>query len=58
MREKWQYLEFFWSVISRVRTRKTPNMDTFHAVPAVYLKKSLHEQYLCGNTNNGTVNPV
>ena len=44
MREKYRYLEFFWSVFrcfvslriqskcGKIRTRKTPNTDTFHAV--------------------------
>ena len=32
MREKCPYSEFFWSVFSRIQTRKTPNMDTFHTV--------------------------
>ena len=32
LREKCPYSEFFWSVISRIRTRKTPNTDTFHSV--------------------------
>ena len=43
LREKYPYLEFFWSVYSRIsnciqsecekiRTRKTTNTDTFHAV--------------------------
>ena len=27
------YLEFFWSGFSHILTRKTPNTDTFHAVP-------------------------
>ena len=39
MREKGSYWEFFWSLFSRIwaesgelRTRTTPNTDTFHAV--------------------------
>ena len=32
LREMYLYSEFFWSVFSRIRTRKTPNTDTFHAV--------------------------
>ena len=32
LREKFLYSEFFWSVFSRIRTRKTPNTDTFHAM--------------------------
>ena len=31
LREKCPYSEFFWSVFSRIRTRKTPNMGTFYA---------------------------
>ena len=38
LREKCPYLEFFWSVFSRIqcecgkiRTRKTPNTDSFYA---------------------------
>ena len=38
-REKFPYSEFFWSVLShiwteygKIRTRKTPNTDTFHGV--------------------------
>ena len=31
LREKYPYSEFFWSVFSRIRTRKVPNTDTFHA---------------------------
>ena len=31
-REKSLYSEFFWSVFSRFRTRKTPNTDTFYPV--------------------------
>ena len=30
-REKCPYSEFFWSKCGKVRTRKTPNTDTFHA---------------------------
>ena len=32
LREKCQYSEFYWSVFCHIRTRKTLNMDTFHAV--------------------------
>ena len=32
LREKCLYSEFFWSIFSRIRTRKTPNTDTFHAM--------------------------
>ena len=32
LREKCPNSEFFWSVFSRIRTRKTPNTDTFHEV--------------------------
>ena len=39
LREKCPYAEFFWSAFSsiwtecrKIRTRKTPNTDTFHAV--------------------------
>ena len=35
LREKCQYLELFWSVFSRIRTRVTPNTDTFYAVQAI-----------------------
>ena len=42
LREKCPYSEFFWSVFSRVqfkcrkiRTTKTPNKDTFHAVSSL-----------------------
>ena len=30
--EKCPYSEFFWSVFSRIWTRKIPSMDTFHGV--------------------------
>ena len=30
--KKCSYLEFFWSVFSRIQTRKTPITDTFYAV--------------------------
>ena len=32
LREKCPYSEFFWSVFSRIRTKKTPNTDIFNAV--------------------------
>ena len=32
LREKCPYSEFFRSTFSRIRTRKTPNTDTFHRV--------------------------
>ena len=32
--KKCPYLELFWTVISRIRTRITPNTDTFRAVEA------------------------
>ena len=35
--EKCPYLEFFWSVLSHIRTRKTPNADTFYAVPEILI---------------------
>ena len=41
LHEKCPYLEFFWSVfyrIVKIRTRKTPNTDTFHAVGKVVLR--------------------
>ena len=31
LRKKCPYSELFWSVFSRIRTRITPNTDTFHA---------------------------
>ena len=30
--EKCPYSEFFWSVFSLIRTKKTPNTDIFNAV--------------------------
>ena len=36
--EKCPYSEFFQSVFSRIRTRKTPNTDTFHAVKLIYFR--------------------
>ena len=32
LRKKCPYSELFWSVFSRIRTRITPNIDTFHVV--------------------------
>ena len=32
LREKYPYSKFFWSECGKIRTRKTPNTDTFHAV--------------------------
>ena len=32
LRKKSPYLQFFWSDCGKMRTRKTPNTDTFHAV--------------------------
>ena len=32
LHEKCPYSELFWSVSSRIRTRKSPNTDTFYAV--------------------------
>ena len=32
LRKKCPYAELFWPLIHRIRTRKTPNEDTFHAV--------------------------
>ena len=44
LREKCLYSEFFWSVFSHIhteygeiRTRKTLNMDTFHAVQCLLI---------------------
>ena len=46
--EKWPYSECFWSVFSRIRTeyeevwtRKTPNMNTFHAVLLLVLNQNV-----------------
>ena len=41
LHEKCPYSGFFWSAFSRIRTRKTPNTDTFHAVEnfLIYLTK-------------------
>lgn len=51
LREKYMYLEFFWSVIfwilhiqsesGKIYTRKIPNTDTFHAV--CIIKKCLND---------------
>ena len=42
LREKCPYLELFWSVFSpnawEIRTRITPNTDTFHAVSSLGTK--------------------
>ena len=32
LRDKCPYSEFFWSECGKIRTTKTPNTDTFHAV--------------------------
>ena len=32
LRKTCPYSELFWSVFSRIQSRITPNMDTFHAV--------------------------
>ena len=32
LHEKCSYSGFFWSVFSRIRSRKTPNTDTFYVV--------------------------
>ena len=32
LREKRPFLEFFWSIFSRIRTLKTQNMNAFHPV--------------------------
>ena len=32
LREKFPYFDFFWSECGKIRTRKTPNTNTFHAV--------------------------
>ena len=41
----WPYLKLFWSVFSRIRTRKAPNTDAYHAVylpeNALLFKKQL-----------------
>ena len=49
--EKYPLSEFFWSVFSRIRARKTPNTDTFHTVnPSfsvyIYPTKYLHLSFL------------
>ena len=36
LHEKSSYSEFFWSVFSRIRTRKTLNTDTFYAVSPIH----------------------
>ena len=36
LREKRSKSEFFWSVFSRIRTRKTLNTDTFYAVSPMH----------------------
>ena len=33
LRKKCPYLEFFWSECGKIRTRKTPETESFHAVP-------------------------
>ena len=35
LREKCQYLELFWSKSRKIRTRITPNTDTFYAVHVI-----------------------
>ena len=37
MRKKCPYSEIFWSLLSHIRTRKTRNTDTFHAVILMYI---------------------
>ena len=37
VREKRPYSEIFWSECRKIRTRKTPNTDTFHAVFQIYI---------------------
>ena len=32
LRKKYPYSKLFWSAFSRIRTRISPNTDTFHAV--------------------------
>ena len=34
LRQKCPYSEFFWSKCGKIRARKTPNTNTFHAVTA------------------------
>ena len=40
LREKNPYSEFFWSVFSSIRARKTPNMETFHSVTVMLSLKN------------------
>ena len=42
LREKSVYSEFFWSVFSRIWTRKTPNTDTFHTGALLHKCKPPH----------------
>ena len=54
LREMCPYSEFFWSVFSRIqfecgeiRTRKTPNTDTFHVVISTDRTVRCFIKYLC-----------
>ena len=40
------YSEFFWSECGKIRTRKTPNTDTFHTLCEAPQNKVLHEPTL------------
>ena len=46
MRVKCPYSKFLWSVRSRIRTRKTPNMDTYYVIKSIHDFPSL---FLMGN---------
>ena len=46
LRKKCPYSEFFWSAFSRIRTRITPNTDTFHAVWRTTYTIHVNEQLL------------
>ena len=47
LHKKCQYSELFWSLFSRIRTRTTPNTDTFYEVLICRISKSaVHRSFV------------
>ena len=55
LREKCPYSEFFWSVFSRIRTKKTPNSNTFHAVTGSCYNNLLTLKYPWSNLSTKVI---
>ena len=58
LRENCFYSEFFWSLFCRIRTRKTPNRDTFHAVIIFHEGLNIEENSVILESDIISVDPM